>query len=158
MVSFCLFIFLLIHIYAVENVDWPTIFLGLDVGDMTELFTSTCSNIFSLYISNNVITCIDRDPPWMTATLKSAIKRKHSVYNKYVNMRDQFITKLPLKLTEPKTTTFLTWEKLSDPTNGSKSYWATLNKIINKKRFSSVPPLLENGLFVTNFQNQSKHF
>ena len=69
---------------AIENVDWPTIFSGLDVDDMTELFTSTCRNIFSLYIPNKVITCDDRDPTWMTATLKSAIKRKHRVYNKYV--------------------------------------------------------------------------
>ena len=38
---------------AIENVDWPTIFFsGLDVDDMTELFTSTCGNIFSLYIPN----------------------------------------------------------------------------------------------------------
>ena len=34
---------------------------------MTELFTSTCCNIFSLYIPNKVITCDDRDPKWMTA-------------------------------------------------------------------------------------------
>ena len=95
-------------------------FSGLDVDDMAELFTSTCGNIFSLYIPNKVITCDDRDPPWMTATLKSAIKRKHRVYDKYVergrnqtigNMYDQFVTKLPLKLTNPKTTTFLTWSK-----------------------------------------------
>ena len=137
---------------------------------MTELFTTTCRNIFSLYIPNKVITCDDRDPPWMTATLKSAIKRKHRVYNKYAKrgrksddweyMYDQFVTKLPLKLTKPKTTTFLTWAKsyLSDPTSGIKSYWATLNKIINQKRFSNVSPLLENGVSVTNFQTKANIF
>ena len=31
---------------AIENVDWPTIFSGLAVDDMTELFSSTCRNIF----------------------------------------------------------------------------------------------------------------
>ena len=49
-------------------------------------------------------------------------------------------------------------KKLSDPTNGIKSYWATLNKIINKKRFSNVPPLLENRVFVTNFQTKANSF
>ena len=67
-----------------ENIDWPTVFSGLVVDDMTQLFTSNCINIFSQYIPHESITCDDRDSPWMTATLKSAIKRKHRVYNKYV--------------------------------------------------------------------------
>ena len=49
-------------------------------------------------------------------------------------------------------------KKLSDPTNGIMSYWATLNKIINKKKFSNIPPLLENGVFVTNFQTKANIF
>ena len=49
-------------------------------------------------------------------------------------------------------------KKLSDPTSGIKFYWETLNKIINKKRFSNVPPLLENGVFVTNFQTKANIF
>ena len=49
-------------------------------------------------------------------------------------------------------------KKLSDPTCGIKSYWETLNKIINKKRFSNVSPLLENGVFATNFQTKAKIF
>ena len=65
---------------ALENIDWPTIFAGLDVDDMTQLlFTFKCLNILSQYIPNKIITCDDRDPPWMTAAQKSAIKRKHSV-------------------------------------------------------------------------------
>ena len=69
---------------AMGNIDWSTIFSGLDVDDMTQLFTAKCIDIFSHYIPNEIVTCDDRDPPWMTATLKSAIKRKHRVYNKYV--------------------------------------------------------------------------
>ena len=46
---------------VIENVDWLSIFLGLDVADMTELFTSTCGNIFPLYIPNKVIACDDCD-------------------------------------------------------------------------------------------------
>ena len=49
-------------------------------------------------------------------------------------------------------------KKLSDPTHGIKSYWTTLNKIINKKKFSNIPPLLENGVFVTNFQTKASIF
>ena len=66
------------------NIDWSTIFSGLDVDDMTQLFTAKRINIFSQYIPNEIVMCDDRDPLWMTATLKSAIKHKHRVYNKYV--------------------------------------------------------------------------
>ena len=49
-------------------------------------------------------------------------------------------------------------KQLFDPTNGTKSYWATLNKIINKKKFPNIPPLLENRVFVTNFQTKANIF
>ena len=41
---------------------------------------------------------------------------------------------------------------LSDPSTGTKSYWTTLKNILNKKKNSVIPPLLENGAFITNFQ------
>ena len=33
-----------------------------------------------------------------------------------------------------------------------------MNKIINSKKTSNIPPLLENGIFVTNFQNKADIF
>ena len=69
---------------AMGNIDCSTILPGLDVDDMMQLFTSKCIDIFSQYIPNEIVTSDDRDPPWMTATLKSVVKHKHSVYNKYV--------------------------------------------------------------------------
>ena len=131
----------------------------------THLFTSNCASIFSEFIANKVITCDNRDPPWMTPSLKSAIKCKHRVYNKYVKrgrkpddweyvraIRNQTSS----KITKVKDEYFSSLgKKLSDPTHGIKSYWSTLNKIINKKKFSNIPPLLENGVFVTNFQTKA---
>ena len=104
----------------------------------------------------------------MTPSLKSAIKRKHRVYNKYVRrgrkpddweyvraVRNQTSS----KITQAKDKYFSSQgKKLSDPTHGIKSYWTTLNKIINKKKFSNIPPLLENGVFVTNFQTKAGIF
>ena len=55
-------------------------FSGLDVDKMMHLFTSKCASIFSEFIPNKTITCDNRDPPWMTPSLKSAIKRKHRIY------------------------------------------------------------------------------
>ena len=48
--------------------------------------------------------------------------------------------------------------KLSNRAIGIKTYWSTLNKIVNKKKATNIPPLLENGLFVTDFQNKAEIF
>ena len=48
--------------------------------------------------------------------------------------------------------------KLSNPGLGLKTYWTTLNRIINKKETTNIPPLLENGIFVTNFQKKADIF
>ena len=44
---------------SLENTDWPTIFAGLDVDDLTQLFSSKCLKILSQYIPNEIITCDD---------------------------------------------------------------------------------------------------
>ena len=150
---------------AIANIDWPAMFSGLDVDKMTHSFTSKCASIFSKFIPNKTITCDNRDPPWMTTSLKSAIKRRHRVYNKYVKrgrkpddweyvriIRNQTSS----KIAQAKDEYFSSFgKKLSDPTHCTKSYWTTLNKIIDKKKFSNIPPLLENGVFVTYFQTKA---
>ena len=101
----------------------------------------------------------------MTPSLKSAIKRKHRVYNKYVRRGRKpddweyvrtVCNQTSSKITQAKDEYFSSLgKKLSDQTHGIKSYWTTLNNIINKKKFSNIPPLLENGVFVTNFQTKA---
>ena len=139
-----------------ENIDWPTIFAGLDVDDMTQLFTSKSLNILSQYIPKKTITCDNRNPPWMTATLKSAIKRKHRVYNKYVKRergRDDWgyvhtvCNEISSRITKAKDNYFSNLGKsLSDPTNGTKSYWTTLNKSSTRKNSQTFPRYLKRGI------------
>ena len=48
--------------------------------------------------------------------------------------------------------------KLSNPNMDIKKYWSALNRIINKKNVSNVPPQIENGAFVTIFQEKANIF
>ena len=117
---------------------------------------------------DKIITCDDRDPPWMTAALKSAIKRKHGVHNKYVKRGRkpddwEYVctvgNETSSRITKAKDDYFSNLGKsLSDPTNGTNSYWTTLKTIISKKKFSNISQLLENGVFVTNFQLKADIF
>ena len=100
----------------------------------------------------------------MKSQLKTAIKRKHRVYNKYVTCGCKAEEWEHIKTLSQNTSQMITsakekyflklGQKLSDPTNGVKAYWSTLNKIINRNKVTNVPPLLENGVFVTNYQTK----
>ena len=51
---------------------------------MAEKFTSQVHSILSAHIPNKIVKCNDKDPPWMTNELKTAIKRKHRVFGKNI--------------------------------------------------------------------------
>ena len=103
----------------------------------------------------------------MTKTLdnsgsQTAIKRKHRIYNKYVRRGRKPDEWEYVRLTRNEISKMITdakendlvslGRKLSELSVGIKTYWSTLNKTVNKEMTINIPPLLENGLFVTNFQ------
>ena len=51
---------------------------------MTKEFTLVVMEIIDRLIPNKMIKVHDKDLPWMTPEIKTAIKRKHRIYNKYV--------------------------------------------------------------------------
>ena len=135
---------------------------------MTSQFTILITDLMHRFIPNQMIKCDDRDPPWITPQLKTVIKHKHRVYNKYVKRGRkpddwdyvrQVRNETSAMITNTKDDYFVALgRKLSNLINGPKTYWTTLNKIINKKKMTNIPPLLENGMFVTNFQTKANIF
>ena len=81
--------------------------------------------------------CYEKDPPWITPEIKTAIKCKHRVYNKYVKQghkSDQWEhvhvvhNKTSAMITNAKDNYFIfLGRKLSKPATGLKAYWPTLN-------------------------------
>ena len=45
--------------------------------------------------------------------------------------------------------------KSSDPNQRLKEYWSALNRLINKKKTFNIPPLLEDGLFLTSVKEKA---
>ena len=64
--------------------DWKSLFSVLNTDEMSLVFTDTLLSIFSRYISKKMITCNDKDAPWITPVFKSAIRRNSRVYRKRV--------------------------------------------------------------------------
>ena len=49
-------------------------------------------------------------------------------------------------------------DKLSDPATGQKPFWTSFKRILNKKKYTNIPPLIEGSYFVSNFQQKSDIF
>ena len=69
---------------TINELDWHSHFSGLGPEEMTEIFTNNLYSIFSSNIPNKVVTCNDKDPPWITPQLKRSIKRKQRTYRNFV--------------------------------------------------------------------------
>ena len=150
------------------NIDWISKFKDLSANEMVQQFTSTVMGIMLCFIPNKMIIFNDKDPPWITPAIKTAIKRKHRVYNKFVKRGHKPEEWEPVRMIRNETSRMITdakesyfstlGRKLSNPALGLKTYWTTLNRIINKKETTNIPPLLENGIFVTKFQKKADIF
>ena len=47
---------------------------------------------------------------------------------------------------------------LASPGTSSKTYWSLINTVLNKAKIPIIPPLLENGLFITDFTEKAQLF
>ena len=66
-------------------VDWYAVFSGLDVNMMVKTFTDLVLTAITDAIPNKLITCNSNGLSWITPEIKTAIRRKHRVYKKYVS-------------------------------------------------------------------------
>ena len=136
--------------------------------EMAHKFTNVLSELISLRIPNWVVKIDDRDPPWMKQELTTAIKRKHRVYAKFVkrgrNVEDwNHVKNIQNEKTKmiinAKNEFFLSLgRRLSINLNGPNTYWSILNRLISKKNMTNIPPLLENGRFVTTVEATANLF
>ena len=155
-------------IESINKINWTAFFDGLNPTEMVETFTKALSEIFSEYIPIKVVKFDDRDPPWMKRELKTAIKRKHRMYSKFVRrgrkQEDWDCVKNVQNLTSKmianaKNDYYLgLGRKLSNNVSGAKSFWSLFNKLLSKKTVSNIPPLIENGLLITNVEAKANIF
>ena len=104
----------------------------------------------------------------MKQELKTAIKRKHRIYAKFVRRGKkqedwnsvknvQNITQR--MITKTKNDYYLgLGRKLLNNVSGAKSCWSLFNRLLNKKTVSNIPPSAENGLFIANVEAKANIF
>ena len=69
---------------SLMNIDRYFEFGDLEPNLMVEKFTEIILSIIAENVPNRVITINEKDPPWITKEVKTAIRRKHRIYNKYI--------------------------------------------------------------------------
>ena len=146
---------------SIMNFDWNRALANHSINDQVEIFNNTLLNIFRNFIPHETIKCNYRDPPWMNKNIKSALRYKNTLYRKYtyggkkqqdlINLNETTILVSNL-ITETKSSYFTSLgNKLNNPLTGPKTYWSILKRFMNKAKLPTVPPLLVNGSFETDF-------
>ena len=144
---------------SLSQINWVIDLRELSVNDQVDYLTRCISNVFTNFVPDKIITCKDKDPPWMTEEVNNLCHNKAKIYEKYVkNGRSDAekqelasITKLSSDTITKAKGKYLSslGNKLNDPQTCAKSYWSILNKLLQKKKIPLIPPIRSNGTFIT---------
>ena len=119
---------------AIENFDWNKLFSGQDIHDQVNLFNTEILNLFRNFISNKVILCDDKEPPWVNEEVRLLIKQKQLMFRTQRKNSDfdiGILNKLSEALSNAITNLKLAYyrriaSKLNDPNSPPKTYWSIL--------------------------------
>ena len=149
-------------------IDWDFCFRGASLDEMVSIFSEKFLSIASIHIPNEHKTFNDRDAPWVTPKVKSAVTRNHRVYKKWKDRGKPIDGKAYVKTVQSSTSTIIEEakksyldklsEKLSNPKSNSNIFWSAFKRILNCKKMSNIPPLIENGIFHSCFSEKANIF
>jgi len=151
-----------------NETNWKNLFFNLNVNEMCLVFSDRLMEILSKHIPNKIITLNDKDAPWITPKLKTAIRRNTRVYRKWTkkgrneNDRENVrkcqneVNKL-IKNAKQSYYNKL-GEKLCDPQIGAKSFWNAFKRISNRTRQPNIPPIIVNDNHISNFKAKANIF
>ena len=136
--------------------------------EQVKLLNEVLLNIYSNFIPNQVKTIRPRQAPWITQTVKKFLRKKNHAYKNFVR-NGQPADKLEgiqkmicesAKMIEDAKKNYLrkAGQSLANPGTSGKTYWTLINSLLNKAKIPIIPPLLENGLFVTDFTEKAQIF
>ena len=150
------------------NLNWQDLFHNLNIHEKGVIFSDTFMNIMTKHISNKVITCNEKDAPWITPEVKTSIKRNSRVYRKWVNRgRNPYdhdnvreMRNSTNKVIKEAKLVYYTnlGNKLSNPEIGQKHFWTAYKKISNKKKNTNIPPIIDNDFYISNFKKKADIF
>ena len=154
---------------ALQNVDWHRLFANnKTVHQQVILLNDIILNVFTNFVPNKVITCDERDSPWINDNIKNKIRRKSSMYKNYkrngkkiedYELLTKALSEVSQLIVKGKVEYYYQLGKrLNDPSTSAKSYRTILKTFYNKRKIPVIPPLLVNSSFVTDFKEKPNLF
>ena len=153
----------------IRNTDWIYIFRYKSIDEIVEVFTDNLLLIAERFIPFKYINVNDKECPWITSDVRAEqINRNKRIYKKWVkrgkSMNDkccvndiQYETNKIIKDAKKSYIENLS-EKICDPQSGAKIFWNVYKRLINNKKNTNIPAIIENARFVTNFPLKANIF
>ena len=153
---------------SIEQVHWENIIDRKNPHQQVVIFNKTIINIFSNFAPNRLITCDDRDPPWINEFVKNKIKWKNKIYKDYVKNgrteNDYFKLQIAIndvsEIIDKRRNDYNCHlaSKLNTPKANAKTYWSILKSFYIRKKIPPIPPLLHNDMLITDFKQKADLF
>ena len=136
---------------------------------MVHLFKRTIKNILRNFIPHEIITCDDRDGPWINSSIRCLIQDKNEAYKRFKrssNNNSQYFENfqslqnllgVSIEASKERYYSRLS-KKLMEPFTSPKTYWLVLESFHNNKKISYIPLIVHENRFVTNFKEKAKFF
>ena len=136
--------------------------------EQVKLLNEVLLNIYSNFIPNQTKTIRPHQLPWITQAVNKFLRKKNHAYKTFVkNGRPddkleemQNMVSEGAKMIEDAKQNYLrkTGQTLANQGTSNKTYWTLMNTVLNKAKIPIIPPLLENGLFITDFTEKAQLF
>ena len=122
----------------------------------------------SNFIPNKLVTFNDKDPPWMTPNSREKINRKNSTYKDYIKNSETNYHNLQLQNVISEVSVAISrgkneyhsrlFQKLSDTSASSKTYWSIWKIFFNRKKVPIIPLLPINNKLESDFTIKAHYF
>ena len=152
----------------IGSINWDELFAGKNVDDMVSVLTDNLLSVMCDNIPNKIITVNDKDAPWVTPEVKCAIKRNHRAFERWKSRGRPNEGRALVQTVQIETNSVIDKakesyikdlsEKLSNPKSSNNIFWSAFKRLLNNKKVTNIPPLLENNTFVTNFLDKATIF
>ena len=151
--------------HEIHTLDWESKLANCPPDDSVKIFSENILQIMENHIPNKVIKVDEADAPWITQPLKNLIKKGNTIHRNSVSNPNnplakekdkRFRIKTGKAISEAKAEYIDTLsKKICDPSSGQKTFWSAYKRLSNKKKITNIPPLFENGKYVSNFKEQT---
>ena len=153
---------------SISSENWEELFAGRSVDDMVSILTNKLLSIMSDNVPNKIITVYDKDAPWITPEVKCAIKRNRRVFDRWKGSGRPEGGRARVQEVQIETNAIIgaakesyindLSDKLCNPKSSNNIFWSAFKRLLNNKKLTNIPPLLENNNFITSFIDKANIF